>query len=621
MTPVRPGALLAVLALAALPLAGCLDADGRNDEGDGDASAIPCVHPHPCGDGSEWPLDLQGPFAVGRYEHITIPSFDGVVLDGGIVFPDLPEGVRFPTVLLLTPYVGLQNEPGDSPGILDYTFDAPVRRLVEEGYAFATVSIRGTSNSGGCFSFFQPGEQRDAPLVVNWLASQPWSNGRIGGMGVSYPATAALMEAVANPPALKTVVVGGTHGDPYLRVATPQGLTNTQFAAADAAVIDLAVSYAPPATASDPQYILEHAAVVPERVCDTPFESRVETMGQFGDDRVAAHWDARRLTDRFPGVTAAVWYVQGYEDRGLDFTDDLAWSLLAQAPKRVLLGNWGHELPDSGSLGAVQVPDFNDRLVAWLDYWLKGLGTAAPGLGVVEYQDGLGGWHSSSAWPPTEGRSEALYLTPDGLAVQPGAGATSFLSLPRPGYTTGAPAPIPYDPETLLCPDAPLGPATKAQFETPALSQDVMLAGNAYAYVELVSDQPAGQVTLTLFDVAPDFACSPLPEGARKLGWGGADLRYHEGTFLAEPFPTDAATWVRVDVHGLQEPIAAGHRLVAVLSYGDPTQRHSSGLPPPNLTVGGTSFLDLPVVAGSFGAAPPALQAPPRPFQPPGFPR
>lgn len=612
---VRPPA---TAVLAALLLAGCLG--DRPDESPGPPGTA-CLHPHPCGDGSEWPSGLTGPFGVGRFEHVSIPSFDGVVLDGGVVFPDLPAGVRFPTVLLLTPYVGLQNEPGDSPGILDYTFDAPVRRLVEEGFAFATVSIRGTSNSGGCFAFFQPAEQLDAPLVVEWLASQPWSNGRVAGMGVSYPGTAALMEAVANPPALKTVIVGGTHGDPYLRVATPQGLTNTHFAAGDAAVVDLAVSYAPPATASDPQYIVDHAAVVPERACPQPFDSRKETLGQFGDDRDAAHWDARRLTDRFPNVTAAVWYVQGYEDRGLDFTDDLAWSLLEKAPKRVLLGNWGHELPDSGSGGAVQVPDFNDQLIAWLDYWLKGLGDAAPGLGVVDYQDGTGAWHSSTSWPPAEERSEALYLAPTGLQPRPGDGASTFLSAPRAGYTIGTPTPRPYDPATLLCPDPPAAPATKAEFATAPLEQDVLVAGNPYAYVGLTSDQPAGQVTLTLFDVAPDFGCSPLPHGARALGWGGADLRYHAGTFVAEPFPTGALAWVRIDVHGLQEPVPAGHRLVAVLSFGDPTQRHTGGLAPPMLSVSGDSFLELPVVEGSLGGSPAVLAAPPRPFQPPGFPR
>jgi uncharacterized protein len=597
-------------------LAGCLG--DRDRPADVSYEAVACRHPTPCGDGSEWPVGLRGPFAVERYESFAIPMDDGVVLDGGVALPDLPDGVRHPTVLLLTPYVGLQNQPGDTPGILDYTFDAPVRRLVEEGYAFATVSIRGTGNSGGCFSFFQAAEQADAPQVVEWIAAQPWSNGRVGGIGVSYPGTEALMMAVANPPALKTVVVGGTHGDPYLRVATPQGLTNTYFAAGDAFLIDAAVSYAPPAAAaaSDPLYpTADHVGVMPERLCEHSFESHLETRGQVGDDRSQSHWDERRLTDRFPDVTAAVWYVQGYEDRGLDFTDDLAWSLLERAPKRVLHGNWGHELPDGGSTGQAIVPDFSDRLVAWLDFWLKGIGASAPGLGLVEYQDGLGAWHASTLWPPAEARSEALYLDGEALAPAAGKQSRSFLAVPQPGYTLGTPAPRPYDPAVALCPGPPLAPPAKLAFASEPMAQDTFVAGNPYAYLHLRSDSAAGQVTLVLFEVAPGFACDPLPEGARVLGWGGADLRYHKGAFAAEPFPVGAAEWVRIDLHGLQEPVRQGHRLVATLSYGDPAHRHATGTAP-TLTLDGASFLDLPVLSGGFGARAAPATAPPRPFQP-----
>lgn len=614
-----PALLLATALLAPL-LSGCFGDDDR--PADVSYKPVACRHPTPCSDGSEWPAGLRGPFAVEGYQQLSIPMADGVVLDGGVVLPDLPDGVRHPTVLLLTPYVGIQNQPGDTPGILDYTFDAPVRRLVEEGYAFATVSIRGTGNSGGCFSFFQPAEQTDAPQVVDWIAAQPWSNGRVGGIGVSYPGTEALMMAVGAPAALKTVVVGGTHGDPYLRVATPQGLVNTHFAAADAFVVDALVSYAPPAaaTASDPRYAtVDHAGVVPQRVCDNSFESHVETRGQFGDDRSQAHWDERRLTDRFPEVTAAVWYVQGYGDRGLDFTDDLAWSLLERAPKRILLGNWGHELPDGGSTGQVVVADFSDRLVAWFDFWLKGVGLSAPGLGLVEYQDGLGDWHTSTAWPPAEARSEGLFLDGEALSIRAGKQARSFQSVPRPGYQIGTPVDRMYDPAVLLCPDPlPLATPTKLVFASAPVTQDAFVAGNPYAYLHLKSDATAGQVTLTLYEVAPDFGCGPTgtaPTGARVLGWGGADLRYHGGVFVAEPFPVGDFQWVRIDLHGLQEPVRAGNSLVAALSYGDPTQRHSTGTAP-TLTVDGRSFLDLPVVSGGFGAGPAPATAPPRPFQP-----
>jgi len=616
----RAAALVA--AVAAGLLAGCLHA---SPHGPSAVEVLRCLHPYPCGGGAEWPLGLKGPFGVGhRFQHLDIPMGDGVVLDGGVAFPDTPAGVRLPTVLLLTPYVGSQNEPGDSPGILDYTFDAPVQRLVSEGYAFATVSVRGTANSGGCFGFFQVAEQHDAPRVVEFLANQSWSNGRIAGMGVSYPATEALMEAIADPPHLDTVIVGGTHGDPYLRVATPQGATNTLFATADSTPeFPLLTSYTPPPTSSDPEYAtVQHLRPAIAHACAGPDAGRSEAAGQFGDDRDAAYWDAVRLQDHFANVTAAAWYVQGYADRGLAFTDDLAWPALTHAPKRILTGLWDHELPDGGRLYPDQkVADFNDRLIAWLDYWLKGIGDAPPGVGTVDFQDGATGWHHWTGWPPPGSRREALYLTADGATPAPGDSAAAFLDAPRPGAAPQAlVADDVADGSSLLCDDAS-GVATRDVFWATA-ANDTLLAGDPYAYVGLTSDQPSGLLTVTLLDVAPGFACdatvvhdSPF---VRFMGFGAADLRFHAGNFVAKPFPVGAETWVRVDVHGIAEPVTAGHRLAVVFGHGDWTQRHAQPTAPPaTFRLSGDSFVDLQVVSGGFGGSPPTVQAPPRPFSPP----
>ena len=55
--------------------------------------------------------------------------------------------------------------------------------------AVAIFNVRGTGNSGGCFSWLGPAEQRDQAFLVEWLAKRPWSNGRIGMMGLSYHGT------------------------------------------------------------------------------------------------------------------------------------------------------------------------------------------------------------------------------------------------------------------------------------------------------------------------------------------------------------------------------------------------------------------------------------------------
>ena len=77
-----------------------------------------------------------------------------------------------------------------------------------------------------------------------------------------------------------------------------------------------------------------------------------------------------------------------------------------------------------------------------------------------------------------------------------------------------------------------------------------------------------------------------------------------------------AKGWVKVHEMGSARSGTARFARAA-LSHGDPTQRHATGTFPA-LAIGGAPYLDLPVVAGGFGAAAAAGDAPPRPFQPAG---
>jgi predicted acyl esterase len=324
-------------------------------------------------------------------------------------------------------------------------------------------------------------------------------------------------------------------------------------------------------------------------------------------------------------VTSAVWYVQGYDDRGLAFTDDLAWSLLEKAPKRTLSGLWGHELPDRTGVNAQPVvKDFAEQLVSWFDFWLKGMGDSAPKLGIVEYQDGLRAWHTATAWPPREARDETLYFGANALAPAPDSGRRSFLSVPRSGpqgaWQGTAVAPQPYDPAVILC-DVAGAPPTSLLYRSAPMDEETLVAGNPYAFLRITSDQPSGLVTLYLFDESPDFSCTgPVPHGARYFAFGAADLRFHAGIFQGRPFPTNTPTWIRIDPYGVQETLHAGHRLVAAFSYSEPTQRHTQpGFP--RIEILGASEIVLPIVAGTVHGQAPQQVAPPRPFQPPGFPR
>ncbi|HEV8361771.1 MAG TPA: CocE/NonD family hydrolase [Candidatus Thermoplasmatota archaeon] len=617
------------MAPAALPEAPRYDAPPPAPETMAPAAPLypACVHPYPCGDGSEWPAGLRGPFEVASVETVRVASFDGTELEGWIVLPALPEGVKAPAVLWTHPYFGQNYEWGDEPSLWDNSAAykaTPVALLVEQGYAVAMFSVRGSGHSGGCFGMFGPDEQHDQAFLVEWVAAQAWSNGRVGFMGLSYHGTTPIEAAINDPPHLKTIVVSGIVSDLYTFYHTPQGAVFT-VGAAFQDEFDVLVSLLPPASGSGllssaqtpARWTTDWAPVAPDRICPEVLHEMSQLwLGTATDVRDADYWAARRLIERAPDITAAVLLAHGFQDQwgsGHAFQESLMWGALTHAPKRQLEGQWAHEFPNFNSVTpSWAMEDWNDRLLGWLDFWLKGLGPAPPGEGRMDYQDSSGLWHSSSAWPPAEAHDEVLYLTDAALAPQPGAGSATFRDAPR--VDAGS-----FD---LLCDDlgdlAPL--PTHAVFATEPAASDVLLAGNPFAVVQLTSDLPGGVVGAYLYDLAPDFRCDGgAPQGARRLAAGAADLRFHAGNLQGEDFPTGAATDVRIDLTDFAELLPAGHRIA--LALGWPNLDDRAGQPFfPSLEVvaeGGGSVLVLPVVQGTLGGAAPAQAYPPRPFASP----
>jgi predicted acyl esterase len=540
-------------------------------------------HPYPRGD--EWPGGLPGSFERQPPFRARVASFDGVELDGWIQLPRLPEGVRAPVVLVSSPYYG------QTVGTADVDEAITPRWLVERGYAVAAFNVRGTGESGGCLEFFGPNEQRDQAVLVEWLGAQAWSNGRVGMYGLSYMGTTPWEAAIQNPPALKTIVVAGMVADAYNFFYTPQGAAFTVGPAFAAEVVAL-VSNKKATCPAMPDWVTAVA------------------QGNQSDFRDPAVWQPRRLADRFPEITSSVFLTHGFQDlwgSGHGHQEDHAWAML-RAPKRMMIGQWGHEFPPLAS--------WNATLVEWLDFWLKGTGAGPPGLGAVDVQDGSGGWHRTSAWPPTETRQEVLYLDRAGLSPVPGGATSAFRSAPS------APAPADQQgrPAGLLCaPATGPSPPPALLFTSPPLPAELRLAGNPFAFLQLDADAPGGLVTLHLLALDPDFSCQAgSPHGFRFLSYGSADLRFHAGNYEGRDFPIGSPTDVRIDVANLAEVLAPGQRLAALVSFGDPQERTAQPyFPVVELRGDSTnraSHLVVPVVSGTLAGEAPSLDYPPSPF-------
>jgi predicted acyl esterase len=98
-----------------------------------------------------------------------------------------------------------------------------------ERYVSVTASVRGTGCSAGEFDLFSRKSAMDGYQLVEWMADQPWSNGKVGIFGHSYSGITGAMIASTNPPSLKMVTVSGQIGDVYRDITYPGGVSNYGF--------------------------------------------------------------------------------------------------------------------------------------------------------------------------------------------------------------------------------------------------------------------------------------------------------------------------------------------------------------------------------------------------------
>jgi len=145
--------------------------------------------------------------AVSVQMDIKIPMRDGVHL-GGTIFRPKDMQKPLPVILSFTPYIASR-------------FSSRALYFARRGYVVAAVDSRGRGNSEGEFKPFVD-EGRDGYDVVEWLASQSWSNGKVAMIGGSYTGWDQWSAIKEFPPHLATIIPAvstypGTEGIPKNR--------------------------------------------------------------------------------------------------------------------------------------------------------------------------------------------------------------------------------------------------------------------------------------------------------------------------------------------------------------------------------------------------------------------
>jgi putative CocE/NonD family hydrolase len=125
---------------------------------------------------------------------LKIPMRDNVELNATLYLPKTPDGSlpKTPVIFTLTPYIS-------------DTYHARAAYFASHGYAFALVDVRGRGNSGGDFEPFA-NDPRDGYDIVEWLAKQPFCDGKVAIWGGSYAGFDQWATAKEFPPHLATIV-------------------------------------------------------------------------------------------------------------------------------------------------------------------------------------------------------------------------------------------------------------------------------------------------------------------------------------------------------------------------------------------------------------------------------
>lgn len=542
---------------------------------------------------------------------------DGVRLATDIYLP-LGTG-PWPVVIERTPYN--KSGPSRSEKRLDgqhLSRKQMAAAFTEQGFVAVFQDCRGRYRSEGLFTKYV-NEGKDGYDTLSWIVEQPWCNGRIGSMGLSYAAHTQMAMACCNAPGLKTMVLdSGGFANAYQCGIRQGGAFELKQAtwAYKQAQQSAAVQADPQLRAALAQEdILDWFARMPWRPGHSPlrhvpeYENYLFEQWSHGD--FDQYWKqlgiyAEGFYDRIPDIP--VLFMSSWYDAYVSCTLDnfKAFTTRKQSPQRLIMGPWLHgdrNISYSGNAEFGNAANFDGNLgedwlscrVEWMQRWLKpakveqdarhqidvflmGGGSGCKNAaGRLEHG---GRWLKSRCWPLAGSQVLNLYLTPQG-ALSPSApvGAPTSLSyycdpahpVPTIGgsLTSGAPVFVGGAFNQVESPDffGTRGDNTALRdrddvlsFETQPLEHDWVVAGPVKIELWVHSSALDTDFTAKLVDVYPPS--DDYPDGyAMNITDGIIRCRYRDSWEHPTPLTPDEPFKVVIEPFATCNLFKRGHRL------------------------------------------------------------
>ncbi len=433
--------------------------------------------------------------------------------------------------------------------------------MAAHGYACVRVDLRGSGESEGVLEdeYLQL-ELDDGCEVLRWLADQPWCNGNVGMMGISWGGFNALQIAAMQPPELKAVVAVCATDDRYSDDVHHMGgcLLGDNISWAS---VMFAYNSMPP----DP-------ALVGERWREMWFE-RLEGSGlwlekwlrrQHRDD----YWRHGSINEDYSAVQCPVYSVSGWTDGYSNAVFRLMRNL--ECPRKGLIGPWSHMYPHMGVPGPAI--GFVQELLRWWDHWLKGRDTGImdePMLRVwmqdsvpptTHYSERPGRWVGESRWPSENVRIRSYRLSHH-LLVDGDQEPIPFQHTVQSPLTVGLFAGkwCAYGAGPDLAHDQREEDGGALVFQGEPLAEGFDILGAPLVDLEISANRPVGMLAVRLSDVAPD-------DRATRVTYGLLNLTHRYGSEEPRPLQPGKHYRVRIELNGIAHHFPRGHRLRLSLS-------------------------------------------------------
>jgi predicted acyl esterase len=258
----------------------------------------------------------------------------------------------------------------------------------EQGYAVVNCDLRGAGTSEGSASLFSDQEGEDVYDLIEWAAAQPWSNGAVGMIGVSYLAISQWKAAALRPPSLQAICPWEGFTDAYRDLLRPGGIREDGFTRLwSLGLRGVRQSYR--LTAEQRRHPLRddwwrglvpalEKITVPALICGSFSDNNLHSRGSI------RAWEAVSSTDRFL-----------YTHRG---------------------GKWA----------TFYSPQARAAQLRFFDRYLRGHDVPAPPrvrLEVRESRDVITSVREEDSWPLARTDWRPLFLTAAGLAAEPPSAA------------------------------------------------------------------------------------------------------------------------------------------------------------------------------------------------------